>query len=74
MSYTSEDLEQMAKKIQYDLTAAKTKMSELQRAIADLAAKLPAPRPGVSCPKCGVAVKGKTLDEHLEDVHGIRAA
>lgn len=27
-----------------------------------------------SCPECGVSPKGKTLAEHREDVHGVRAA
>ena len=26
------------------------------------------------CPECGVSPKGKTLAQHLEDVHGVRAA
>lgn len=26
------------------------------------------------CPQCGIEPKGKTLEQHLEDVHGVRAA
>ena len=74
LSYAVEDLEAMAKKIQYDLTAAKTKLSELQRGIAAMATKLPPTKPAPVCPQCQLEVRGKTLTEHLEDVHGIRAA
>ena len=28
----------------------------------------------VGCPECGVVPRGKTLAEHREDVHGVRAA
>lgn len=74
MSYAPEDLEELAKKIQYDLTTAKTRLSELQRMIAEVTHGLPSRTAKPLCPKCGIEVRGKTMAEHLEDVHGVRAA
>lgn len=57
----------LARKIQYDLTAIKARLSELQRALANL--DLPEPQTH-ECPRCKARFPGKlTLAEHLYQTH-----
>jgi hypothetical protein len=71
--HTAQSLESLGKEIQYTLTTAKAKLSELQRAIADL--DLPAEDPRPACPACSLRMANEQfLTEHLENVHGVRAA
>jgi hypothetical protein len=75
LSYSPADLEAIAKKLRYDLTAAQGKLTDLMNGIAELAAKLPSEGNDAKCPRCGVnPPKNTTIDEHLENVHGVRAA
>ena len=68
----ADDLESLAKEIQRELTAAKAKLAELQRALAALPAQqqvLP-----FVCERCpgGQSFKSQArLEEHLANVHAI---
>lgn len=71
MSYTAEDLEDLAKKIQYDLTTAKARLSELQRMIAWATQNVPSEKAQFICPKCGLSKPtAEMMDDHLANVHG----
>lgn len=74
------DLEALARKIRYDLTAAQGKLSELMRGIGDLASQLPEQGEKLSCPHCrpggpyfSASPSGaERLADHLANVHGAK--
>jgi hypothetical protein len=71
MKHDAQSLEALGKELQYVLTTAKAKLSELQRAVADL--NLPEQVPAHPCPQCGLGFSNpKRVVEHLENVHGVR--
>jgi DNA repair exonuclease SbcCD ATPase subunit len=73
MGYSVQDITEMLKNLQKDLTSFKTRVSELQRAIAELSVLLPDQSEGVACPRCDLRFSSeRRVAEHLENVHGVR--
>lgn len=73
MSYSPADIEAIAKKLRYDLSAAQAKVTELLNAVSDLASRLPADDHAYRCPDCQIdCPTAKRLEEHRENVHGVR--
>jgi hypothetical protein len=75
VSYSPQDLEAIAKKVRYDLTAAQGKLTDLLNGISELAEKLPDDGHAFVCPQdhCGLKFPtAQRLVEHRENVHGVR--
>jgi len=74
MGHSVQDVTEMLKNLQKDLTSFKTRVSELQRAIAELKVLLPDQGEGVACPLCGLKFSSdRRVVEHQENVHGVRS-
>lgn len=70
MTYTAADIDELVKKLRYDLSAAQVKLSELATAAGALippAAYLDTPR----CPVCGPmpGLDERRLAEHIRNIH-----
>ena len=70
MAYTPEDLSKLLDELERETRTTLAKIGTARKMLAGL--ELPSPPRGAVCPRCDVEVRGKTLDEHLADVHGER--